>query len=309
VNARRTALVLGAALVLPGARPAAAATDAALTRELEAAVAGFHGTAGVYARRLSDGREAAVRADELFPTASTVKVPILAALLARVDSGALDYNAPLVYESTRAYVDDDLSANLKDGAKLTPAKLAWLMETLSDNTAALWCQELAGGGAAVNEWLAAHGLEKTRVNSRTPGREAERAQYGWGQTTPREMAGLFALMAQRKAGSPAASDELLRALSRSFWDGEALSVIPPRVHAASKQGAVDHSRSEVLLVSGPAGDYVLAVYTKDQTDASWRRENEGYELLRRVSAVVWRAFGEAKGWEPAADSLRFYHKD
>ncbi len=250
-----------------------------------------------------------MRADEVFPTASTVKVPILAALLARVDAGEVDYNAHLVFTSTRAYDAEDLSAHLKDGTSLTVAKLAWLMETLSDNGAALWCQELAGGGAGVNAWLAANGFTATRVNSRTPGREAEKTEHGWGQTTPREMAGLFARMAERKAGTPEASDELRRALSRTFWDGEALSVLPPNVHAASKQGAVERSRSEVLLVSGPAGEYVLAVYTKDQTDTSWRRENEGYALLRRVSAAVWRAFGEAKGWEPSPASVRFYHEE
>lgn len=304
------ALALAAVLLGP-VRPALAAgprTDAELERKLAAAAAGFHGRAGVYVRNLSSGTEAGFNADEAFPTASTVKLAILAALLDRVDRGELDYNAALVMTSTRAYLAEDLTASLKDGTKLTPAKLVWLMESLSDNTAALWCQELAGGGIAINAWLGARGFARTRVNSRTPGREAERAAYGWGQTTPREMAELMLLASSGTSVSPAVSEEMLRVLSRSFWDGEALSRIPPWVHAASKQGAVDHSRSEVLLVEAPSGRYVLSVYTKDQADARYDRDNEGYELLRRVSRAVWE-HDEGAAWSPRPESLRFYKKD
>ena len=63
-----------------------------------------------------------------------------------------------------------------------------LMLTTSDNTASLWLQKLAGGGARINEILDSAGLKATRVNSRTSGRENNRTQYGWGQTTPYEMA-------------------------------------------------------------------------------------------------------------------------
>jgi beta-lactamase class A len=301
--------VAGAAL-LAWARPATAApkADAALQRKLQAAVASFSGRVGVYVRNLSSGTEAGIDADAVFPTASTVKIPILVALLERVERGELDYNAELVMTSTRAYDSDDLSAGLKDGAKLSPAKLVWLMESMSDNTAALWCQELAGGGDAINSWLAAHGFPATRVNSRTPGRESERAVYGWGQTTPREMAELMLQASSATAVSPAVSEEMLRVLSKSYWDGEALSQIPPYVHAASKQGAVDRSRSEVLLVDAPSGRYVLSVYTADQTDVGYERDNEGYELLRRVSRAVWE-YDEGAAWKPRAESLRFYRKD
>ena len=62
------------------------------------------------------------------------------------------------------------------------------MITMSYNTASLWCQHLAGTGTAINQWLEKHGFIHTRVNSRTPGREFARSRYGWGQTSPREMA-------------------------------------------------------------------------------------------------------------------------
>ncbi len=62
------------------------------------------------------------------------------------------------------------------------------MFTTSDNTASLWLQSLAGTGTRINRLLDSMGFKNTRVNSRTPGREADRTKYGWGQTTPAEMA-------------------------------------------------------------------------------------------------------------------------
>ena len=148
-------------------------------------------------------------------------------------------------------------------------------------------------------------LAVTRVNARTPGRESDYETWGWGQTTSREMARLVTLIRQGKVVSPAASEEMYRTLTRSFWTGEALSQLPPTVQAASKQGAVDQSRSEVVLVNAPSGDYVFCVITKNQQDESMKPENEGYVLLRRVSALLWRRFEPRHPWSPAAGAAAF----
>jgi beta-lactamase class A len=184
------------------------------------------------------------------------------------------------------------------------AKLALLMITTSDNTASLWLQGLVGG-AAINEWLGAHGFDSTRVNSRVPGREDARSRYGWGQTTPREIAELLLTIREEKAVSPAASQEMYRHLTRIYWNAEALSQLPPWVQAASKQGAVDESRSEVVLVNAPSGDYVFSVITKDQEDQRWVDDNEGYELIRKVSALLWKTFEPEHPWRPAEGVGKF----
>lgn len=277
----------------------------ALQHEVEATLAGFRGDVGVYVHHLDTGEVAAVRADELFPTASLIKTPILGALLAKVQAGELDYQAELTYGKERRYPGGDLLGSFADGERVALAKVAMLSITTSDNTAALWCQELAGGGAGVNEWLAGQGFSATRVNSRTPGREADRERFGWGQTTPREMAELLVRARQGSLGNPALSDELLRALSRIHFDGEALSALPPWVHTASKQGAVDASRSEVVLVDGPSGSWVFCAITKNQQDRSWRHDNEGYVLLRRLAARLWARYEPEHPYAPPPGSERF----
>jgi beta-lactamase class A len=295
------------ATAAPNVRPVAAAErrDPELEARLAEAVRGFEGDVGVYVRHLRTGRAAALRADELFPSASLVKVPLLVGLFDAVGRGRLRLQQPLVYRDSLAYPGEDLVARLKDSAAVPLGEVAMLKESLSDKTCSLLIQRLVGAGA-VNGWLAAHGFDSTRVNSRVAGREADRARRGWGQTTPREMAELVVGIREGRVVSRAASEEMYRHLTRSYWTGEALSQLPPWVQAASKQGAVDRSRSEVVLVNAPSGDYVFSVITKNQRDTSYAATNAGFVLLRRVSALLWRTFEPAHPWtpDPAAAALK-----
>ena len=275
-----------------------------LQEQVEAAIAGFDGTGfggtvGVYAERLGTGERVAINADTLFPTASMIKVPILVATFDAIARGDLAYDQTLVYRDSLAYPGGDLTAQLRDSSRVPLSEAVMLMLTMSDNTASLWLQRLVGG-AAVNEALQRRGFAHTRVNSRTPGREADRERFGWGQTTPREMARLVTLIRRGEAVAPGADEEMYRAMTRSYWNDEALSALPPWVQAASKQGAVDRSRSEVLLVNAPHGDYVLCVITKNQTDTTYEADNAGYRLLRTLSALVWNHFEPDASWAPPA---------
>ena len=105
--------------------------------------------------------------------------------------------------------------------------------------------------------------------------------------------------------SPAASEEMYRILTRIYWNDEALSQLPPTVQAASKQGAVNQSRSEVVLVNAPHGDYFFAVITKNQEDTSWDDDNEGFVLLRDVSRLLWQHFEPDSDWQPAEGEDRY----
>jgi beta-lactamase class A len=91
---------------------------------------------------------------------------------------------------------------------------------------------------------------------------------------------------------------MYRHLTRIHWNGEALSAIPPWVQVASKQGEVERSRSEVALVNGRSGDYVFAVITRNQRDTTYTPANQGYTLIRRVSALLWRRFEPGTPWTP-----------
>jgi beta-lactamase class A len=299
------AVACGALLALAPPTEAYAQNDPALQHALDSLVTGFRGTVGVYVRHLRTGHAAGINQDSVFPTASMVKVPILIGTFDAIERGALDFHQQLTYTDSLLYPGEDLIGGLKDSATVKLSRLTLLMITTSDNTASLWLQALAGTGTVINQWLADHGFDSTRVNSRTPGREGNREQYGWGQTTPREMAELVAMIRQGWAVSPAASEEMYRHLTRSYYTGEALSALPPWVQVASKVGAVNQSRSEVALVNAPSGDYVFCIITKGQEDQSWDPPNEGYVLIRKVSALLWNHFEPEHAWQPAAGAEKF----
>lgn len=105
--------------------------------------------------------------------------------------------------------------------------------------------------------------------------------------------------------NPAISEVIYRHLTLNYWNREALSQIPPTVQAASKVGAVDESRSEVVLVNAPHGDYAFCVATKNQQDTSWAYSNEGYMLIRKVSALLWKYFEPEWPYVPPRDLEKY----
>jgi len=278
--------------------------DPVLRQKLERIVHGFKGDVGVFVRHLRSGQMAAIRAETLFPTASMIKVPILCGIFHKINKAELNYSQILVYRDSLKY-DDGVTGSFRDSTKIQLSEMVMLMITLSDNTASLWLQLLAGTGATINDWLERNGFRQTRVNSRTPGRRPDWERYGWGQTTPREMADLLLMIYQGQAVSPDASEQMYRVLTKPYWDGEALSQIPPYVHVASKSGSVDASKSEVVIVNGPSGDYVFCVITKNQQDQRDKQDNEGYVLIRNVSRALWEYFEPGSKWQPQPGAERW----
>jgi beta-lactamase class A len=280
-------------------------TDKRLEKKLQALADSFHGTAGIYVHHLKKGTEVAINADTVFPTASIVKVPIMVGIFKKIEEGEFTYHAPLLYRDSMSRGGSGLMQFFKDSTKTDLVNAITLMITHSDNTASVWCEKLAGGGNAINEWLGGNGFQATRVNARTAGREADNKAFGWGQTTPREMARLMVMIRYRQVVSEAASEVMYRIFTHIFWDEYALSQIPPYVQAASKQGMVDASRSEVVLVNAPHGDYVFYVATKNNQDKRWEPGNEAWELARKVSALLWNYYEPRYGWKPAASIEKY----
>jgi beta-lactamase class A len=278
------------------------------TEQILELTGGFNGDIGIYVKDLESGAEFEVNADTIFPTASMVKIPILVKIFDKIEQGELEYQTELEYGPESEYeYSGDIISNLIPGTEVSLSELIHLMMSTSNNTASLWNQYLAGSGTEINQWLADHGYEATRVNSRTEGRGEDFEVYGWGQTTPREIARLVEQIYRGEVVSSHASEQMYRILSRNYWDGEALSQIPPTVNVASKNGAVRASRSEVLLVNAPSGDYLFSVITKNQEDSSYEYDNEAWVLIRNLSALLYNHFEPNSDWVPNRE-LKRYHK-
>lgn len=273
-------------------------TDKHLQKEIAELLKGFNGDVGVYVYDISKNKVATINADTIFPTASMVKIPILIGIMHKIYNGELSYHQQMTYTDSLFYSEgDDMLASFKNGEKIELSKLLLLMMSTSDNAASLWLQGLSGTGTLINKYLDSLGMKDTRVNSRTAGRRGDWEKYGWGQTTPKEMATLMKMIVDNKIINKQISERMLRLMSRQYWDEVAISQIPPNIFVADKNGAVDASRSEVMYINGER-PYIFCICTKNNVDTSWKSDNEAWLLTRKLSALVFKHFNPKSDWQP-----------
>ncbi|MBX6349965.1 MAG: serine hydrolase [Clostridia bacterium] len=258
---------------------------------------GFSGVLALYARDLRDGDELQVDADRVCETASVIKVPILVALSELVEAGRLGWETTVAVRPENRTTGSGVLADLEDGLRLRISDLASLMIVVSDNVAT---NELIDrvGLEAVNAAMERRGLRQTRLHKKLfwnlPG--------PLGTTTPREMAELMVAIRDGRCVSPAADARMLAILRRQHFNAATLRRFPyalvaeedaglrPAVAVASKSGSLPGVRNDVALVSTPAGDYVVSMFTAGCRDPRYHVDNEALLLLPRVSRAILDAF-------------------
>lgn len=272
--------------------------DKKLEKQIKTEIKGFNGDIGIYVENLKTKEIVAINADTIFPTASIVKVPILAGVFQKISNGELQLNKGYQYSVNRAYGGSGLMQFYKDSAQTDLSTMISLMLTYSDNVTSIWLQELAGGGAEINVLMDKLGLDNTKVNSKTVGREDNWKKYGWGQTTPKEMATLFALIREGKVIDARHSDKMYRYLKNQFYNERSLSQIPAHINTISKTGSVNQARGEVVLINAPHGDIVFCILTKNNKDQSWTDSNEAEELTRKIANTIWNHYEPKNAFKP-----------
>src|SRR5262245_53037371 len=198
------ARLAAAALLLAAgsaARPAPGAAPSPLERHIEERLRSFPGTLGVAALDLDTGETVAVNADTRFPTASVIKVPVLAAAFQQIADGRIRKDQLLTLKEDEKVGGSGVLHSLRAGAQLSVADLLYLMIAISDNTATNMLVGLVGT-KNVDELMAASGLPLTRLYRPTfrGGKPdvfpEEEKEFGLGSTTPREMARLLEAIAR-----------------------------------------------------------------------------------------------------------------
>ena len=278
---------------LASASASTTADSAALRATLGRIVAAHHGVVGYSIRNLDTGEELSLRGDETFPTASLIKVPILVTLYDLVEKGKISLDDPLTILSIDKVPGSGVLQFLHDGATVTVHDAAWMMSTVSDNTATnLLLDRIII--RRVWEKMESLGLQHTKVHSKTFLRISSvamdsSAKYGLGVATPNEMVHLFTLMAEGKAVSPAADSTMLDILEHNT-DNTLLQRYLDGVRAAHKTGAVDAARTECSLFHLRTR-VVACVFTKENQDQRWILDSEPQITMARMGAAIAKAWG------------------
>jgi len=277
------------------------ADTARLRRTLDSLADAHHGVVGYSVQNLDTRERLERRGDETFPTASLIKVPILVALYDLVTHDSLSLSDPLVVTRIDKVPGSGTLQFMHDNLQITVADAAWLMSTISDNTAT---NLLLDKVAIRRVWakMEALGLPHTKVHSRTFQRFTSvavdsSAKYGLGVTTPNEMARLFALLAEGRAVSPAADSAMLDILAHNE-DVTKLQRFADGVASPHKTGDVDRARTECALFYLESR-VAVCVLTRENRDTTYALDNEAQLTMARMGQAIVQAWPRKPEAHPA----------
>jgi len=137
-----------------------------LDQRLQSLAAEFPGKAGVLVRNVETGREVAIRADEMFPMASTYKVAIMTQVFREVDAGRMSLDERVTLTESDRRAGSGLFIFMKPGLNPTIHDLLLLMITVSDNEATDLLLKRVGA-ANVTGMLRQLGIRDFRVDRST----------------------------------------------------------------------------------------------------------------------------------------------
>jgi beta-lactamase class A len=294
-------------LAAPAPPPESAAT---LTKQIEEKMKAFHGEIGLFAKDLDTGAMVSVNADQRFPTASLIKVAVMAEVFRQIDAGKLQHGTTVTLKESDKAGDETVPINmLHPGVVLTVDDLLRFMIAYSDNTATNLLVGLVGT-ANVDALLDSYALTRTRLYRPTfrdghadvlPNEEKE---YGLGSTTPHEMAKFLQLIAQGKVVSPAAGDAMIALLATQqdrAMIPRSLPFATEEIVVANKTGWDEEKnpdakgfkgdvRNDAAYVKTPKMRYVIAICARRIQDKSSGVDNETLRLGAELSRMVYDVF-------------------
>jgi beta-lactamase class A len=280
----------------------ARADTARLHRTLDSLAQGHHGIVGYTVHNLDTGERLERRGDETFSTASLIKVSILVTVYDLAEQKKLSLDDPLTVLKIDKVPGSGQLQFLHDNATITVRDAAWLMTTLSDNTAT---NLLLDRIIIRRVWdkMEKLGLPHTKVHSKSFLRIASVAmdssvKYGLGVTTPNEMARLFALLAEGRAVSPAADSAMLDMLAHNVDDTK-LQRFVAGLDVPHKTGDTDQVRTECALFPLQTR-VVTCVLTKENVDTRYMIDNEAQVMMARMGEAVVQAWPRRPAQPPSS---------
>ncbi len=253
-----------------------------LEQQLTEKIAAFPGVAGIALQDLSGGLTLGINADEIFPTASTIKIHVLTKLLQRAEAGEIDLAKRITIDPADHVLGSGVIAYLDGPVELSLRDIATLMIIASDNTATNLCIEQAGI-AATNAFLQTLGLQQTLLRRKMMDniaavREEENV------STPAELVAMLALL-QRGEPSTTVAEQVLSIMQKPNG-GFINRGVPTTVTVANKPGWIDTAMCDAALVYLPRRPYLLAVMTKYALCGAVAQEQFIIDLSATVYATM-----------------------
>lgn len=273
------------------------------------------GPVGVMVHHVESGMELAWNAGGIFPTASTLKTPLLYALYRLADAGEIDLGERVTLRHADRTPGSGILQHLDEGLRPTLRDLAELMIIVSDNWATDMLMARVGKDRLARS-LQDLGLHQTHIplniretfcalammdpadptvdyhflkdhlkNARSPDDSIGYACDPRNDiSSPADMVRLFTHIHEGHGITPASRDAIIGTLKNQNFN----SIIPGRlpldagIETAHKTGSLRGIRNDAGLVYAPALTYAVAFMSKGQEDTA-----ETVDRMARASRWIW----------------------
>ena len=261
-----------------------------LAEQIREMCAGFNGRIGLAATNLQTNETIGFLADEIFPTASVIKLPVLLTLMQQVEDGEYSLNDPLILRRADHVAGSGLLQHLSPGLTMPIRDWAFLMMSISDNLATNVLIDHIGLDQ-VNDWLDEHDYPDIRLHRKINFNLLKTDQKLLGTSTPAALTRMITAVYQQTHVSPAACTEMMRMMNKVGADrvGRYLPFEP--------YGS-DVPDSEILRLAGKTGSLAGM---RAQTAVIYRgmpEENRGFALT-----VMNEGNSEPERWQPDAPGV------
>ena len=266
-----------------------------LSERIEPLIAKHQGTVCVAIKHLATGETFFHRPQEVVPTASLIKFPVMIEYYRQVDAGKLsgDRMVTLTQED-KVPGSGILTDHFANSSVLPLETINHLMIAFSDNTATNLVLDQIGI-ANVAKTMQQFGLPETQIHSKVFRRDTSIAQdrsqkYGLGSTTAADMLSLLEQLHARKLVSPEASERMLAHLLSCDDKTKLLRFLPKEIKGYHKTGAVNESRTDAGLLDTPSGWIAMVCLTSENQDKSWGDSNAAEILCGRIAQETYEHF-------------------
>ena len=261
-----------------------------LAEQIREICEGFNGRIGLAATNLQTNETIGFLADEIFPTASVIKLPVLLTLMQQVENGEYSLDDPLMLRRADHVAGSGLLQHLSPGLTMPIRDWAFLMMSISDNLATNVLIDHVGLDE-VNEWLDEHDYPDIRLHRKINFNLLKTDQKLLGTSTPAALTRMITAVYQHTHVSPAACTEMMRMMNKVGADrvGRYLPFEP--------YGS-DVPDSEILRLAGKTGSLAGM---RAQTAVIYRgmpKENRGFALT-----VMNEGNSAPERWQPDAPGV------